>query len=121
MNRTGVIKPGCLVLAALVLLAAAFAWKTIDFVVLKPAAVKAALNDVFDTVRGGSRSQIDQRRIRFLQNWGNYRDTTDNRYILRATSPVFDDDTVWIEYTDTMPIPILGGWVKTFRVQRLFV
>ncbi len=118
MSRRGAVRPGCLVFAALTLLAVAAAWKSIDFFILRPAGVKAVLNDVYDTVRTVRNPEI--KKINFLTNWSAMRDTTSSEYILRCTRPTFGNDTVYVQYSDTLYLPVIGAWDKTFRVTRIF-
>jgi hypothetical protein len=123
-SRRGAVKSSCLLLAAAALLVLVSGWKALDFLVLRPASVRGELNDVCDTVRG-YRGREDERRITFLENWRTHCDSTGNEYVLRChpprgAAPTFSNDTLFVQYPDTLHIPVFGRIVKVFRISRPF-
>jgi len=117
MGRTG-----CLVWVALGLLVLAFIWKSLQFYILGPAEVKAALNDAYDQVRV-MRATPDVRRIAFFDAWRAVQDSTDSPRVRRCTRPAFEGDSVYVQYSDTFHLPAIPDslTVKNFKIYRLFV
>jgi hypothetical protein len=124
MNRRGSIRPGCLIWGALILLVVTGAWKSIDFFLLRPAGVKAALNDAYDSVRG-FRGTIVEKRSTCRESWEEIVSTTENPYVLRCHGPAgqdlsFTDDSVYVQYPDTLHFPIFGEIPRVFKIARPF-
>lgn len=122
--RSGVIRPGCLIWGALILLVGVMAWKMIDFHMLRPAAVKAAVNDAYDSVRG-FRGTETERRSTCREAWDELQSTTDNRQIQNCVGPVgndltFTNESVYVSYPDTLHFPLFGEYAKIFRISRIF-
>jgi hypothetical protein len=122
MRRTGLGRTGCIVWVSLLLLVVALIWKSLQFFILGPAEVKAALNDAYDRVRV-LRGSPDIRRIAFYESWAALYDTTESDLVGRCSRPVFDGDTVYVQYSDTFHLPAIPDSLtaKTFRIYRLFV
>jgi len=123
-NRRGSIRPGCLIWGALILLVVVMAWKMIDFHMLRPASVKAVLNESYDAVRT-FRGTVVQRRSACRDAWEELRRTTDNELVLACRGPLgndltFTDDSVYVAYPDTLHFPLIGIYHKVFRVGRAF-
>ncbi len=122
MKERGAIRPGCLVWAALILLVAVFAWKSIDFFVLRPAGVKKSLNEAYNPVRVMRTRNTAERFTRFQTEWRAYRDSTSDIYVQRiATPPRLDGDTVWVLHIDTLHLPVIGPLVDSMKIKRYFV
>jgi len=124
MNRRGLGRTGCMVWVTLGLLIVALVWKSLEFFIFGPAEVKAALNDAYDSVRLMRRGTPVQRRETFVRSWEALYDSTGSELILRCgRMPRFDDDTVFVMYTDTFHLPAVPDSLtaKTFRISRLFV
>jgi len=120
MDRRGTSRPGCLVWLSLVLLLLAFIWKTLDFFVLNPAGVRAAVNDAYDVVRV-HRGTIDAKKVRFLEAWSDIRENTTDDYVRRCSRPAFEDDSVFVDYSDTLHLPAFPDIVHDFRIYRIFI
>lgn len=123
-SRSGVIRPGCLIWGALILLVGVMAWKMIDFHLLRPAAVKASLNDAYDSVRN-FRGTETERRSECRQAWDELQSTTDNLQVQNCVGPVgndltFTDESVYVSYPDTLHFPLFGNHARIFRISRIF-
>lgn len=100
------------------------AWKMIDFHLLRPASVRAALNDSYDAVRAFRGTEV-QRRATCREAWEELRSSTDNDLVLACRGPLgndltFTDESVYVSYPDTLHFPLIGNYNKVFRIGRVF-
>lgn len=123
-GRRGAIRPGCLIWGALGLLVVVMIWKMVDFHLLGPAGVRAAVNDAYDSVRAFRGTEVERRAV-CREAWNTLRESSDNPLVQQCRGPLgcdltFTDDSIYVAYPDTLYFPLFGEYHKVFRIGRVF-
>ncbi|MBN1433636.1 hypothetical protein JW921_02680 [Candidatus Fermentibacterales bacterium] len=116
-SRAGKIGLSTIAFLAVALTIVSAAWKAIDFFILGPAGVKAAMNDVHDEIRGASRHMPANRYFEEFRNgWLAYKRNSYDDIILRTSPPHEQGGRIFITYDDSIEIPALPTIRHEFSV-----
>ena len=116
-GESGKIGLGTLAMLALILVLATAAWKAIDFFILGPSTVKAAIGDIHDDIRNSARHMhVDMYFQRFRDAWLTLKSNSDDEIIIRTSTPHREGAEIVITYSDSVCFPSLPTFRHEFRI-----
>ena len=120
-GRLGKVGLGTLAVFAIVFVVVVAGWKTIDFFILGPSAVRAAMGDVHDEIRNGEYRRyitLEQYWEEFHDHWINVMHNTRDEIVMRTSPPRREGAQIVITYSDSINLPSLPTFRHTFRITR---
>jgi hypothetical protein len=116
-GESGKVGLSTLAMLAVILVLATAAWKAIDFFILGPSTVKAAIGDVHDDIRNSARHmQMDMYFQRFRDAWLTLKSNSDDEIIIRTSTPHREGADIVITYSDSVCFPSLPTFRHEFRI-----